>query len=226
MSQHEDWTEQFDSLCRESAIRSRSFYPDFRRGWDALLYKASQSEDLYFDPDAGSVFTVPCSFGGMDTVFHFDQLKMADWYYQEVKRGKRLVFVPKRVRRDRQGRLRFHDSPCHYDPQAAEPALKEEDRNILAAALPGQPPELWIVYGNKWVERKLSPFTQRSLSLFLIQTDYVPAFLASPWEICLYLFWMDCCILKEDADKVPDEQLKPLLHLFKPSPMLKIKGLL
>lgn len=226
MSQHEEWLEQFDALCQDPAIRNRSFYPDFRRGWEALLRKASHSAEQYFDPNAESVFPVPCSFGGMDTVFHFDQLKMADWYYQEVKRGKRVVFVPKRVRRDRQGRLSFHDSPCHYDPQAAEPALKEEDRNILAAALPGLPPELWIVYGNKWVERKLGPFTQRSLSLFLIQTDYVPAFLLSPREICLYLFWMDCCILKEDADKVPDEQLRPLLHLFKPSPMLKIKGLL
>ena len=97
---------------------------------------------------------------------------------------------------------------------------------ILAAALPGQPPELWIVYGNKWVERKLGPFTQRSLSLFLIQTDYVPAFLASPFEVCLYLFLMDYCIIKSDYQKVKDEDLRGFLHIFKPNPMLRIKGLL
>ena len=37
---------------------------------------------------------------------------------------------------------------------------------------------------------------------------------------------MDYCIIKEDYQKVKDEELKPLLHIFKPSPMLKIKGLL
>ena len=37
---------------------------------------------------------------------------------------------------------------------------------------------------------------------------------------------MDCCILKEDHEKVKDEELKPLRHIFQPSPMLRIKGLL
>ena len=80
MSQHEEWMEQFDALCQDPAIRNRSFYPDFRRGWEALLRKASHSAEQYFDPEAESVFAVACSFGGLDTVFHFDQLKMADWY--------------------------------------------------------------------------------------------------------------------------------------------------
>ncbi len=226
MRETDERLRQFDTLCRDPAIRNRDFYPDFRRGWEALLRRSAENGESYFDPEGENVLAVPCSLGGTDFVFHFDQLKMADWYYQEVRRGKRVVFVPKRVRRDRSGKLSFHDSPCHYDPTLPEPALKEEDRNILAAAMPGLPPELWIVYGNKWVEKKLNPLVQRSVSLFLIQTDYVPAFLASSWEVCLYLFWMDCCIIREDCEKVADAQLRPLLHLFKPSPMLKIKGLI
>ena len=66
----------------------------------------------------------------------------------------------------------------------------------------------------------------RSLPLFLIQTDFVPAFLGSPFEVCLYLFLMDTCIIKEDHQKVKDEDLRKLLHIFKASPMLRIKGLL
>ena len=226
MTEQDERMRHFDELCRDPAVRNRSFYPDFRRGWESLLRGAAESDELYFDPGGENVLAVPCSFGGADFVFHFDQLKMAEWYSQELRRGKRVVFAPKRVRRDRQGRLSFHDSPCHYDPSLPEPALDEQNRNILAAAMPGMPPELWVVYGNKWVEKKLNPLVQRSVSLFLIQTDYVPAFLASPYEVCLYLFWMDCCIIREDAEKVPDAQLRPLLHLFKPSPMLKIKGLI
>ena len=112
---------------------------------------------------------------------------------------------------------------CYRDP---ETALPESDRNIMACAMPGLPPELHIVYGNKWIARRLSPLLQRSLPLFLIQTDYVPAFLANPFEVCLYLFLMDYCIIKEDYQKVKDEDLKGFLHIFRPSPMLKIKGLL
>ncbi len=224
MKAHDEWMLQFDALCMDPAIRNRDFYPDFRRGWESLLRQAARSDEVYFEPEGENILAVPCSIAGNDYVFHFDQLKMADWYNQEVRRGKRLVFVPKRVRRNRQGQLSFHDSLCHYDPTLPEPSLKEQDRNILAAAMPGMPPELWVVYGNKWVEKQLSPLLQRSISLFLIQTDYVPAFLANPYEVCLYLFWMDCCIIWEDCEKVADTQLRPLLHLFKPSPMLKIKG--
>ena len=213
-------------LYQDPAIRERKYYPDFRRSWNALLERAAASDEKYFDPESDSVLTVRSDYGGLDYDFHFDQLKMADWYYQEVKRGKRVVFVPKRISRSRSGVLSFHDSPCHYDPALPEPALEERDRNILAAAMPGLPPELWIVYGNKWVERKVNPFTARHLSLFLIQTDYVPAFLATPFEVCLYLFLMDYCIIKEDFRKVKDEDLRNFLHIFRPSPMLKIKGLI
>ena len=111
-------------------------------------------------------------------------------------------------------------------PTLPEAALEERDRNILAAAFPGLPPELYVVYGNKWVDRVVNPLRRSSVALFLIRTPFVPAFLLSPFEICLYLFLMDCCIIREDCQKVKDEELKPLLHIFQPSPMLKIKGLL
>lgn len=226
MNNYENCLKRILVLYQDPAIRERKYYPDFRRSWDSLLQKAALSDELYFPIDSDSVLTVHSDYGGLEFDFHFDQLKMADWYYQEVKRGKRVVFMPKRVSRSRSGTLSFHDSPCHYDPGLPEASLEERDRNIMAAAMPGLPPELWIVYGNKWVEKKLSPLLQRSLSLFLIQTDYVPAFLAAPFEVCLYLFLMDYCIIKADYQKVKDEDLRNFLHIFRPSPMLLIKKLL
>ena len=108
---------------------------------------------------------------------------------------------------------------------AAEAALTEDMRNVIAAALPGLPPYLQIVYGNKWVESRFNAFMNSRLTVFLIETDYVPAFLASPYEIALYLFMMDLCIIRENTEKVRDEELKKILHIFRPSPMLRIKGL-
>ena len=215
-----------EGLYQDPAIRERSFYPEFRRCWDALLQKAADSAETYFDEDSPAVITIPCTYGGLDFRFHLDQSKMADWYFQEVKRKKRVVFEPQRFKRSFSGKLSYHESSCRYDPALPEAALEERDRNIMAAAFPGLPPELYVVYGNKWVERKITPFSRSSVALFLIRTPFVPAFLASPFEVCLYLFLMDCCILKEDCQKVRDEELKPLLHIFQPSPMLKINGLL
>ena len=216
----------FDRLCQNPAIRERSFYPEFRRSWEALLKKASHSAETYFDAGSPACITIPCAYGELDFRFHLDQSKMADWYYKEVKSHKRVVFEPKRFKRSFSGKLSYHESVCRYDPALPESALEEKDRNILAAAFPGLPPELYIVYGNKWVDRVVNPLRRSSVALFLIRTAFVPAFLLSPFEICLYLFLMDCCILKEDHEKVKDEELKPLLHIFQPSPMLRIKGLL
>lgn len=226
MDSKRDMMQKIEALYQDSAIRERTYYPDFRRAWGKLLAAACENDTLYFPLDGASVVTVPCTYGGLDFDFHFDQAKMADWYDQEVRRGKRVVFVPKRVRRSRSGALSFHDSPCIAHPEFSETSLPESDRNIMACAMPGLPPEVHIVYGNKWIEKRLSPILQNSLPLFLIQTDYVPAFLASPFEICLYLFLMDYCIIKSDYQKVKDKDLRGFLHIFKPNPMLKIKGLL
>ena len=217
--------EQVLTSFQDSAIRDRSYYPDFRRGWEALLRKALESGEMYFDTDAASVLTVKHSFAGIDACFHFDQLKIADWYRQDSSRKKRLVFKAQKLKHSRQGTLSFHDSPCDFDPDLPETALTEDMRNIVAAALPELPPRLRIVYGNKWVNGRFNAFMNTRLSLFLIETDYVPAFLATPFEVCLYLFMMDYCIIKENYKKVKDDDLWQFLHIFRPSPMLKIKGL-
>lgn len=211
---------------QDTAIRDRSYYPDFRRQWEALFKSVMDSEEEYFDLSVPSVLTVEQSFAGIDAVFHFDQLKIADWYRQDSSRKKRVVFKPKKLKHNRNGTLSFHDSPCDYDPELPESALKEDSKNIIAAALPELPPRLRIVYGNKWVNSRFNVFMNTRLSLFLIETDYVPAFLATPFEVCLYLFMMDYCIIKENYSKVEDKELRKFLHIFRPSPMLKIKGIL
>ena len=218
--------QQILNSFQDTAIRDRSYYPDFRRQWEALLKKALHSGEKYFDIDSPSVLTVEQSFAGIDAVFHFDQLKIADWYRQDSSRKKRVVFQPKKLKHSRSGALSYHDSPCDFDPELPEAALSDADKNIIAAALPELPPRLRIVYGNKWVNSRFNVLMNTRLSLFLIGTDYVPAFLATPFEVCLYLFMMDYCIIKENYSKVEDKELQKFLHIFRPSPMLKIKGIL
>lgn len=213
----------FDSF-QDSAIRDRSYYPEFRRKWEAVLRRAAESEEVYFDPASDSVFTVEHSFAGIETGFHFDQAKIAEWYQKDLK-DKHIVFKPQKLKHDKQG-LHFHEYTCSYDPNVAEPTLSDENRNIIAVAMPELPARLQIVYGNKWVDGRFNAFLKTRLSIFLIDTDYVPAFLATPLEVCLYLFLMDYCIIKENYTKVKDEDLKQFLHIFKASPMLRIKKLL
>lgn len=221
-----DILQAVEAIYQDYTIRDREYYPDFRRGWDKVLRAALSSEESYLPEDPAGVLTVRHSYGGIDLELHFDQLKMADWYEKELARKSKTVFVAKRIKRSRKGELSFHDSPCTYDPSEPESALTDDIKNIIACALPGFPPELRVVYGNKWVNSKFGPLHSSSMSLFFLNTDYVPAFLGSPAEVCLYLFLMDCCIIKENYKKVKDADLKQFLHIFRPSPMLKIKGLL
>ena len=216
--------QQFIDSFQDNAIRSRSYYPEFRRRWEAVIRRAAESDDVYFDPASDSGFTVEHSFAGIETGFHFDQMKIAEWYQRDLK-DKHVVFKPQKLKHDKQG-LHFHEYTCSYDPNAAEPALNDENRNIIAAAMPELPARLQIVYGNKWVDGRFNAFLKTRLSVYLIDTDYVPAFLATPLEVCLYLFLMDYCIIKENYAKVKDEDLKQFLHIFKASPMLRIKKLL
>ena len=223
-----DKTEIFQSVLAsfsDNAVRDREYYPEFRRSWEAAFRRALELED-YFDISAPSVYEVAQSFAGIDARFHFDQLKIADWYRQDSSRKKRVVFLPKTFKHAKSGDLVYHESRCDYDPAAPESALDLSGRNIVAAALPQLPPRLSIVYGNKWVAGRFNRLLNTRLPLFLIETDYVPAFLASPFELCLYLYMMDLCIIKENCAKVKDAELRQFLHIFRPSPMLKIKGLL
>ena len=87
---------QILSSFQDSAIRDRSYYPDFRRQWESLLKKTLNSE-AYYDTEAPSILKAEHSFAGIDAVFHFDQLKIADWYRQDSSRKKRVVFQAVRV---------------------------------------------------------------------------------------------------------------------------------
>ncbi len=226
MSEDKSVYQAFDELVRDPDIRERDYYPDFRRSWDLVLRRAVENPVSYSPDDPQSIYTVSHSWGGFDLEFHFDQLKMADWYAREMNRRSQAIFVPKKLKRNRQGILSFHEYECQYEPEAPESALTDNLKNIIACTLPGLPPLLRIVYGNKWVNSRFTHLKHSSLSLFLLNTDYTPAFLASSLEVCLYLFLMDCCITKENHGKVKDEELKKLLHIFRPSPMLAIKHLL
>lgn len=216
---------KLERLYQDPALYQRAYYSEFRRRWDALLHNALDRGECCPEHGPEAVLTVPHSYGGVDFALHFDQLKMADWFQQELLHKRHTVFLAKRLKRSSSGVLTFHESICHYDERAPEPALTEEIKNIFACALPGIPPTLRIVYGNKWVNSRFHALRKRSLHLFLIQTDFVPAFLSDLFELCLYLFLMDCCIIKENYTKVKDSELQQFLHVFRPSPMLKIKGL-
>ena len=217
--------EDIKNFYADSAIRDRTYYPDFRRKWD-FVFKKALERDNYDPVSDDGIFTVNLTLGCISTEFNFDQLKIDEWYQNEMKRKSKSVFYPKRLKRDRSGIITYQDNICRYNPDAQELALTEAERNIIACALPGLPPELSVVYGNKWVDDKFNVFLQRSISMYLIETDYVPAFLLSPFEVALYLFLMDYCIIKSDFDKVKDDDLRNYLHIFRPSPMLKIKDLL
>lgn len=214
-------------LMQDPAIRSREFYSEFHRLWTETFRLALASETKYFPEDSDDIITVPCTgFPELGLEFHLSQRKIFDWYQKETSARKKIVFEAKRFSRNLKGQIFYDKVPCTYDPQLPEPALTERMRNIVACAFPGHVPDLRIVYGNKWVNEKFNVFLQRRLTLYLIQTDYVPAFLVDPFEVCMYLFLMDYCIIKEDSPKVKDAALRTLLHIFRPSPMLMIKGLI
>ncbi len=225
VSEKEAIYDAIESLYQDEAVRGRTYYADFRRGWDRLLSRALKMDECWLPQNKDSIFTVSHRYGGIDLTLDFDQLKIAEWFEKEADRRSKAIFVAKRMDRSRRGDLSFHDSVCHYDPDAPERALGEEIKNIIACALPGLPPELQIVYGNKWVDKRTGILLNRSLPFSLLNTDFVPAFLADPFQVCLYLFMMDICIIKENYQKVKDDELRKYLHVFRPSPMLAIKGI-
>ncbi len=215
-----------EKIYQMPEIRDREFYADFRRSWDAVLKKAFHSSVSYLPEDAKAIYTVEQEFLGINLRLHFDQLKIYDWYQKEVERKSKNIFVSKKLKRSYSKVLTLDKSVCRYEADAKEPALSEDMKNIIACALPGNPPELCVVYGNKWVDSKFTIFRQRSLSLYFMNTDFVPAFLGTPREVAMYLFLMDCGFIIFNYKEVKDKDLKQFLHIFRPSPMLKIKGLI
>lgn len=216
-----------EGCYQDPDIRERSYYPEFRRAWDGVFHRALNRPEPYFDFTAPRCYGVEYEFAGMELSFHVDQLKIYEWYQKELGNRKKVVFTGKKLKRDKKnGVLTFHEFICRYDKTAEEPALDENMKNIVAAAFPGIPVGMEIVYGSKWVEKRFTRLRPHSLDCFLIGTDYVPAFLGSAAEVALYLFLMDYCIIKTNLGKAKDEDIRPLLHIMRKSPMLQIKGLM
>ena len=216
-----------DKMCSQYAISGRDYGRGFRKKWVMAFERAFAMDTSYLPENPDAVLEVRHSFDDFTFTFHFDQLKLYDWFQREMDRGSKQIFEPKKLKRRMNGTLTYDESTCVYDPALPEPALTDKMKNIIACALPGLPaPQLRVVYGNKWVNSRFNPFRLASLHLYLLNTDYVPVFLGSPVEVCLYLFLMDCCIIKLNYKHVLDKDLQPLLHIFRPSPMLQIKGII
>lgn len=218
-----------DKICQQYAISGREYYQGFRSRWNKAFAQALEMEEngvSYLPDNPDAILTIEHSFEDFQFTFHLDQLKINNWYQKEMERKSKTVFETKKLKRSRTGVLTLDETVCEYDPELPEPLLAEKDKNIIACAFPGLPnPTLRVVYGNKWVDARFNPLRQRSLHLYIINTDYVPAFLGSPVEVVLYLFMMDCCIIKLNYKAVKDKDLKQYLHIFRPSPMLQIKGI-
>jgi hypothetical protein len=210
-------------LFRAEWLKRRSFSAEFQNAWHQLLRTNVRADRSYLPENTDSVFPVAHTFEGGSITFHFDQGKLADWFQQDSKGKAHRVFLPQDLRREPEG-IFYKTSPFHYDPQASEPSVPE-GKLVLVCSLPGFPPPLQAVYGNRNVERSFRGLGKRKLLTFLIPAEFTPAFLCTSFEVCLYLFWMDCCILKENQEKLSDADIQPLLHIFRPSSMLTIRGL-
>ncbi|MEG2678981.1 MAG: hypothetical protein RR949_03510 [Oscillospiraceae bacterium] len=202
-----------------------SFGNEFRNEWKRVLRSAARNVQDYSPVDPDAIYAVPHSFEGTDLTFHFDQLKLAEWFRMDTDAKERKAFMPRELTRNIEGNVGIQQSTLRWDVNAVEPLVPEEGKEILVCSLPGFPPPLQTVYGNRRVEGNFHGFKNRKLSIFLVRPELTPAFLCSSFEVCAYLFWMDCCIMMENRPKLKDKDLQPLLHIFRPSSMLKLKGL-
>lgn len=48
--------QQFIDSFQDNAIRSRSYSPEFRRRWEAVIRRAAESDEVYFDTASGLRF--------------------------------------------------------------------------------------------------------------------------------------------------------------------------
>ena len=86
-----------DMCLKDPEIIDRSFFPEFSQAWNAIFERARQSKASYFDIASDSCYTVHCDFMELSFDFHFDQLKMAEWYEKELKNRKKVVFSGKKL---------------------------------------------------------------------------------------------------------------------------------
>ena len=99
---------------KDPEITERSFYPEFSQAWNTIFERALQSQTDYFDIMSDSCYTVHSDFAGISIDFHFDQLKMAEWYDKELKNRKKVVFSGKKLKHSHStGELMYDKIICH-----------------------------------------------------------------------------------------------------------------
>ena len=206
-------------------LKGCSFANEWRNEWRRVLRSAARSPQSYPPARDEAVFPLEHTFQDTSVTFHFDQDKLWDWFQRDGKLDQRRVFLPRELTRNIEGNVGIRDSQLTWDDALEEPTVSPDGKEIFVASLPGFPPPLRVVYGNRRVEGRFTGLKKRKLPIFLIQADFVPAFLGDSFEAALYLFWMDVCIMMENRVKLKDKDLQPLLHIFRESSMLTIKGL-
>lgn len=215
-------------LFESDWLRECAFGDEFRNEWKRVLRNAARNDRPYPPETPEAVFPVHHVFEGVPFTFHFDQKRLFGWYCEDCKLKERRVFQPRELTRSgADGTVGIGPSKLRWDSDASEPEVPEEGREIIICSLPGIPPPLQVVYGNRRVEGGFHGFLKpNKLNVLLIQAEFTPAFLGSAFEVCLYLFWMDCCILIENQPKLKPDRLRPLLHIFRRPSMLTLKELL
>ncbi len=206
-------------------LKGCSFANEWRNEWKRVLRAAARDPQSYPARRSEAVFPLPHTFHGGEITFTLDQDKLWDWFLRDGKLDQRRVFLPRELTRNAEGEVGIKDSQLVWDSTIPEPTVSDDGREIFAASLPGLPPELRVVYGNRRVEGQFTGFRKRKLPIYLIQAEFTPAFLGDSFQVALYLFWMDVCIFSENRIKLRDKDLKPLLHIFRDSSMLTVKGL-
>ena len=206
-------------------LKGCSFANEWRNEWRRILRAAARVPQTYPPQNPEAVFAVAHTFQDTPFTFHFDLEKVWDWFRRDSALPEHRVFLPRELTRNLEGEVGIRDSQLTWDPAAPEPEPSDGGREILVCSLPGTPPPLRVISGNRRGESSFTGFKKRKLPLCLIQAEFTPAFLADSFEVALYLFWMDVCILMENRVKLKDKDLQPLLHVFRPSSLLTIKGL-
>lgn len=211
----------FEAPC----LKGFSFANEWRSEWKRVLRAAARNPEVYPVQRQEAVYPLPHDFQGTEILFQFDRDKLWDWFLRDGKLKERRVFLPRELKTNLDGEVGIKDSQLTWDAEAPEPTVSPEGKEIFAASLPGLPPPLRVVYGGQRVGHCFTGWKKNKLPIYLIQAEFTPAFLGDSFQAALYLFWMDVCILSENRLKLKEADLKPLLHIFRPSSMLTVKGL-
>ncbi|MFR1051658.1 MAG: hypothetical protein ACLSE7_08010 [Lachnospirales bacterium] len=206
-------------------LKGCSFANEWRNEWRRVLRAAARDPKPYPPQNPAAVFPMEHTFEDAEFTFHFDMEKVWDWFRRDSALKERRVFLPRELTRNLEGEVGIRDSQLTWDAALPEPELPDAGKELLVCSLPGFPPPLRVVSGNRLVDGSFTGFKKRKLPICLIQAEFTPAFLGDSFEAALYLFWMDVCIMMENRVKLKDKDLQPLLHIFRASSMLTIKGL-